>query len=181
MKLFANNPRRISKKRFAELSASLDELGDISGIVHDLNSDQIIGGNQRSTVFDVAKIQPVITETFTEPTKQGTVAWGYVLWHGERFIYRAVRWTDEQCRKGNIKANLAAGVWSWDDLAGWAELPAWGFDSERLAELNADAANLATMLEVPPDFSPVDVDEQGRLDQKSPITCPHCGEEFIPE
>jgi len=32
-----------------------------------------------------------------------------------------------------------------------------------------------------PDFDPVSMDEQPRLDQKSPIACPHCGEEFIPE
>ena len=31
---------------------------------------------------------------------------------------------------------------------------------------------------VPPDFQPVGVEEQGRLDQKQPITCPHCGTEF---
>ncbi len=32
-----------------------------------------------------------------------------------------------------------------------------------------------------PVFNPVDVSEQPRLDQKSPITCPHCGMEFIPK
>lgn len=32
----------------------------------------------------------------------------------------------------------------------------------------------------PPDFAPVDVSEQPRLDQKAPITCPHCGKEFVP-
>lgn len=31
-----------------------------------------------------------------------------------------------------------------------------------------------------PDFAPVGEDEQGRLDQKSPIKCPHCGAEFVP-
>jgi hypothetical protein len=31
-----------------------------------------------------------------------------------------------------------------------------------------------------PDFQPVDGDEQPRLDQKKPITCPHCGMEFVP-
>lgn len=31
-----------------------------------------------------------------------------------------------------------------------------------------------------PDFQPVSQAEQGRLDQKSPITCPHCGQEFVP-
>lgn len=32
-----------------------------------------------------------------------------------------------------------------------------------------------------PDFQPVSVEEQGRLDQKASIICPHCGHEFIPE
>lgn len=34
---------------------------------------------------------------------------------------------------------------------------------------------------VVPDFAPVDVSEQPRLDQKKPVTCPHCGVEFVPE
>jgi ParB-like chromosome segregation protein Spo0J len=29
-----------------------------------------------------------------------------------------------------------------------------------------------------PDFQPASQDEQGRLDQKKPITCPKCGHEF---
>lgn len=32
----------------------------------------------------------------------------------------------------------------------------------------------------PPNFAPGSEDEQGRLDQKKPITCPNCGEEFTP-
>lgn len=44
-----------------------------------------------------------------------------------------------------------------------------------LAELAEDAGI------TPPDFEPVDASEQPRLDQKKPITCPHCGEEFTPE
>jgi hypothetical protein len=32
----------------------------------------------------------------------------------------------------------------------------------------------------PPDFDPVGGDEQGRLDEKEPITCPHCGKDFTP-
>jgi hypothetical protein len=148
MKLYNGNPRRISKAQYKRLQETLDELGDLGGIVHDLNSDQIIGGNQRSTVFDVARMRPAITEKFDEPNKQGTVARGYVEWHGEKFAYRAVRWTDEQCRKGNIVANIAGGMWDWDALAGWdaAQLQEWGFDQEALRAWNSDAANLATML-----------------------------------
>jgi len=32
-----------------------------------------------------------------------------------------------------------------------------------------------------PDFQPVGIDEQGRLDQKKPVTCPECGHEFTPK
>ena len=183
MRLYNGNPRTISRKRFAELKDSLAELGDLGGLVHDLNSDQVISGNQRTTVFDITKVTPVITEQFDAPNAQGTVARGYIEWRGERFTYRAVRWTPEQCEKANIKANISGGEWDWQVLPGWGEekLQSWGFDAETLQTWNSNAANLATMLEVPPDFAPVSVDEQGRLDQKSPITCPHCGMEFIPE
>jgi len=30
-----------------------------------------------------------------------------------------------------------------------------------------------------PDFQPVGIDEQGRLDQKKSVTCPECGHEFV--
>lgn len=32
-----------------------------------------------------------------------------------------------------------------------------------------------------PDFAPVGIEEQGRLDQKKTITCPSCGHEWTPE
>ena len=31
-----------------------------------------------------------------------------------------------------------------------------------------------------PDFEPVGVQEQGRLDEKKKVTCPECGHEFAP-
>jgi hypothetical protein len=40
---------------------------------------------------------------------------------------------------------------------------------------------LNELLSIVPDFEPVDASEQPRLDQKKPIVCPHCGEEFTPE
>lgn len=33
---------------------------------------------------------------------------------------------------------------------------------------------------VPPDFQPVTLEEQGRLDEKVKCTCPECGHEFTP-
>lgn len=32
-----------------------------------------------------------------------------------------------------------------------------------------------------PDFQPTNQDEQGRLDQKSPVECPNCGTSFVPK
>ena len=44
-----------------------------------------------------------------------------------------------------------------------------------------DAAVDALLQEVTvPDFQPVGIDEQGRLDQKKRVTCPECGHEFTP-
>jgi len=31
-----------------------------------------------------------------------------------------------------------------------------------------------------PDFLPSSAEEQGRLDSKPPVTCPHCGKDFVP-
>lgn len=65
-------------------------------------------------------------------------------------------------------------------------------DREQLAALLEDVttgdAALQAMLDklaqdaglVPPDFEPVGIDEQGRLDQKAHVTCPECGHSFEP-
>jgi len=57
-------------------------------------------------------------------------------------------------------------------------------DGETLASWRADATALTEMLEAEgetPDFQPVGVEEQGRLDQKKPVICPECGCEFTPK
>lgn len=59
-------------------------------------------------------------------------------------------------------------------------------DSEKLGELleeiETSSQAVAEMLSalaadsgiIPPDFEPVDADEQGRLDEKAKVTCPNC-------
>jgi hypothetical protein len=57
-----------------------------------------------------------------------------------------------------------------------------------LREVNTGSESLQSLLSslaqdagiTPPDFAPVGQDEQGRLDEKAKVTCPHCGEEFTP-
>ena len=128
MKQFAKNPRKITDKQLAKLEANIRELGDLSGIVHDLNTDEIISGNQRSRVIDINACEIVITEQYDEPDAQGTVAWGYVLFEGQKLNYRQVRWDEERRDKANITANSLGGDWDWDVLmAEWdiSKLEEW--------------------------------------------------------
>ena len=60
------------------------------------------------------------------------------------------------------------------------------YDLDVLRDFAADGLDLAPyefaagFIETPP-FAPVGEDEQGRLDQKAPVTCPGCGLEFVPK
>jgi hypothetical protein len=67
-----------------------------------------------------------------------------------------------------------------------------GADRERLEallrEVQTQSEAVQTMLAqlsaehgiTPPDFQPVGIEEQGRLDEKAKVTCPECGHEFTP-
>jgi hypothetical protein len=133
--LYHKNPRTISEKQFADLGKWMVELGDLGGIIHDLNSNEIIGGNQRSRVLQAKDSKIEIVEKFDPPTKTGTVAHGFILLDGEKFAYRQVRWTPKQCEQACICANHAGGDWSWSDLAANFEIEDlldWGFTEDEL-------------------------------------------------
>lgn len=130
---YYKNPRTLTKRQRDLLKRDLEELGDLSGLVHDRNSNEIIGGNQRSEIFGSAEV--VVENTFDPPTPTGTVALGYVLHKGERYAYRQVTWTPEQCEKANIVANKAGGDWDMDVLANQfdvGDLLDWGFEEFEL-------------------------------------------------
>lgn len=57
-------------------------------------------------------------------------------------------------------------------LARDGELEGTGYDGEDVDRL---------MQDVNPHCEPVGIGEQGRLDQKVPVTCPACGHEFVPQ
>lgn len=130
-KNYHKNPRHITRQRQADLRDHMIELGDLSGVTFDLNSKELITGNQRGTVIDINNAQITYTEEFDVPTKTGTVALGYILFEGERFNYREVRWSKAQCEKANIIANVAAGEWDMDILSAefdFGDLCAWGLE-----------------------------------------------------
>lgn len=146
MKPYHRNPRRITDKRQARLTETLARLGDLGGIVHNLETDEIIGGNQRMAVFKDG--QPVVVEAYEEPDDQGTVGHGFIVWRGHRYAYRQVRWDAETAAEANIAANIGAGDWDWDILKEWnpGELQAYGFEADLLKSWQTDAEALGKML-----------------------------------
>jgi DNA modification methylase len=138
---YHKNPRQITTKQMTMLAHDLAELGDLSGIVHDLNTDELIGGNQRSKIFRLDECEIQLSEQYDAPDEQGTVALGYVIWQGKKYTYRQVRWDTKTAEKANIVANKAGGTWDFDILADNFELDdllEWGFEPFELGLDDSD-------------------------------------------
>jgi hypothetical protein len=114
------NPRKVSAKKLKQLERALAEFGDLSGIVFNRKTGQLVGGHQRTELFKKRKDAEVaILIKHKKPTKAGTVAEGYVTIDGERFAYREVSWDIGKEKAANIAANKAAGEWDDKLLTGW--------------------------------------------------------------
>ena len=81
----------------------------------------------------------------------------------EEWLKRADELTEEQKREFIIKDNVGFGDWDWDSLAN-------EWDADKLADWGLDVPISET-----PVFDPVGIEEQGKLDVKTPVVCPHCG------
>lgn len=171
MKEYHKNPRKITPKQLEQLKTNIQELGDLSGIVHDLNTDEIISGNQRSKVIDINKCEVVITEKYDTPNQQGTVAWGYVLFEGQKLNYRQVRWDERQREKANITANALGGDWDYDileDKFDGMDLVDWGLtklEEHKVKKTADDHASLFDKFVIPP-FSILDTRQGYWQDRK---------------
>jgi hypothetical protein len=157
------NPRNINDVDFENLKALLDKYGDLSGIVRNRRTNQLVGGHQRVERFrangENAAIQ--ITQRYDEPTKRGTVALGYVVIDGEPFTYREVDWDIALQRAANIAANRAGGEWNKDLLTeNVFELRGLENGDELLGLIGMHDDEIYKLLgEVGPDEKPVNDDE----------------------
>lgn len=95
------------------LKKALTEFGDLSGIVFNRRSKQLVGGHQRVEAFKSSAGKVTIERSLSEPTAAGTVAEGFVFIEGERFSYREVDWDNERELAANIAANKGAGEWDY--------------------------------------------------------------------
>lgn len=162
LKPWQGNPKTSTKKDARALLKSWDELGQFQTVAIGPDGDVYDGHQRLSALLTV---------------------------HGPSYEIAARQssrpLTDEERRKIAIYSRQI-GAWDWDVLSSWqpAELMEWGFDGDLLKDWKRDTAALQNFImaeEETPDFQPVDISEQGRLDQKKPVICPHCGTEFIPK
>jgi hypothetical protein len=112
----ARNPRTITDSKLKQLKKALIEFGDLSGIVFNTRTKQLVGGHQRTKLID-DKTPVIITKRFDKPTRTGTIAQGYVELKGERFSYREVSWEAVKQKAAAIAANKNAGEWDMEQLS----------------------------------------------------------------
>lgn len=149
------NPRKISDQQLEALRLAMGEFGDLSGLVVNLTTGNMVGGHQRVKILGDAPI--TILHRYDKPTKQGTVADGWVNYNGEKFVYRAVRWNKVKEQAAMIAANKHGGEFD-DELV-----------KSLLAELSATGEIDMTLTGFAPDeleamFGPTDEEiERGAL------------------
>lgn len=163
------NPRTISTHDFEALKKSILRFGDLSGIVKNIYTGNLVGGHQRLEAFkQTVNPKIVIAERFDKPTRAQTVALGYVIIEGERFGYREVAWPLEYEKAANIAANRIQGEFNTDQLA---EVMA-SIGPELQALTGHDDAEIAKLLdqvgELPEDDREPDEPEAAR--------CEACGQ-----
>jgi|SRR5882672_11248334 len=156
-----------SERGLRMLDDSLSEVGLGRGIVADKNG-VVLGGNK---TLDRAVDRGFEDAIFVHTTGDQLVV-------TVRDDLDAGALDDPRARKLALYDNRVAEVdlaWSAEQLL--ADLNA-GTDLSALwreDELDALLASVRT-----PDFGPGSEGDQARLDEKNAITCPHCGERFIP-
>lgn len=82
-----------------------------------------------------------------------------------------------RARRLSVAANQIQKV---DYGPDWVLLKEWGEDDGDIKKLFSESEWKEGVGDVP-NFQPVGIDEQGRLDQKKPVVCPECGHEFVPK
>lgn len=143
------NPRTVSPAKVEQLKKSMAEFGDLSGVVYNRKSKQLVAGHQRKKNFEQQDI--TYTKHFEKPTATGTVALGYIKFGGERFSYREVSWDRNREKAANIAANKGAGEWDMAGLSKWMrELAEFDVDIDLDLTMfdTAEIADLPSAIEV---------------------------------
>jgi len=95
------NPRKITDQKARMLSKSMKEFGDLSGVVFNCRTGQVVGGHQRIKHLDP---EWGIVKKKTHDSV-GTVAVGYIITPKGNWSYREVDWPKKKETAANIAAN----------------------------------------------------------------------------
>jgi ParB-like chromosome segregation protein Spo0J len=148
------NPRKISSDALGRLTKSLSELGNLQPITWNAKTGNIVGGHQRLKCYQALQ-------------KNEVEVWAV--------------WLDEKQEKAaNLALNKLSGEFELPQLKDiLEELDTGEFDLDITGFGQEDIAQLMEQLPLDPNFAPGSEEEQGKLDEKSPIICPNCKHEFI--
>ena len=165
-------PRNPKRHDLGALHTSLSRFGFVNPILLDDRTGQIVAGHGRLDTLQQLKAGggpppkrvKALNNSWLIPVIRGVTfdsdieAEGYLLADNQTTILGG--WDDAQ---------LAEML---SDLAAQGAMEGTGFDGDDLDKL---------LFDLNPHFEPVGEDQQGRLDQKKPVTCPGCGLEFVPK
>lgn len=168
------NPRKISPEALDALGKAMAEFGDLSGIVVNRTTGNIVGGHQR-----IKKLNPDWEiERRDAKDKTGTVALGHIKTPFGEWGYREVEWSLDKEKAANLAANKHGGEFVIEDVGAiLKELDAPGdFDMDLTGFLEDERSGIMDA----GNFDPSSEDEQPRLDEKKKIKCPKCEHEFTP-
>jgi hypothetical protein len=149
------NPRKITDKQLGMLKKSMAEFGDLSGIVRNVRTGNLVGGHQR--VKNLDQSWPIEKHPATDKT--GTVALGYIHTPFGDWQYREVDWPEKKEVAANVSANQQGGEFDMPKLkdiiinldTGDMDMELLGFNSHELELM---------MTAVQPEFDP-DAEWQG--------------------
>ena len=102
------NPRRMTDEASAGLARSTERFGDLSGIVFNDRTQQLIAGHQRVKVLREAGAVNV--------HRKGERGWIEHPKTKERFPVRFVDWSPEEQRIANVTANNQNIMGTWEPL-----------------------------------------------------------------
>lgn len=159
------NPRKISPEQTINLARSLDEFGDIGGIVFNLTTRRLIAGHQRTALFKNDPDAKLVIDDKTRRT-------GYIETHGERFPVRFVEWDEIKEKQAMVAANKQGGDWDTKALQLLLrETPdpaLMGFTSDEMDRLFP-----------PPPPTLAEVPEEKDENHGIRHCCPNCGHEWV--
>lgn len=100
IRLDPDNPRQISPQAAVGLGHSLSEFGDLSGIVWNSRTEELVAGHRR-----LEQIRRRWGERSIEPINESLGLYGIKIDEGRYFPVRVVDWSRARQRAANVAAN----------------------------------------------------------------------------